>query len=83
MMRKTLAGPEDLAHLPSLLGRIFRLALTGTDSFDYAALQSMPRDAWDQSWRKCREQLGMHATPDASVDTADPVHRQQYVQSQK
>ena len=40
MLRKNLNSPSDLSKMPSLLGRIFRIAMYGRDDFDYAALAS-------------------------------------------
>lgn len=37
-MRKQLNGPDDLLTMPSLLGRLFRLASNGTDTFEYDLL---------------------------------------------
>ena len=38
MMRKNLNDPSDLNKMPSFLGRVFRIALYGTDDFDYSAI---------------------------------------------
>jgi len=38
MLRKNLNDPEDLKKMPSLLGRVFRLALWGRDDYPYTAL---------------------------------------------
>lgn len=82
MMRKALGGPADLARMPSLLGRIFRIALYGKDSFDYSALYSASVEAKNAAWKTCRDGLGMHAVPDKDVSNVDSgSSRQQYVHS--
>lgn len=73
MMRKNLGRPEDLANLPSLLGRIFRIALYGGDSFDYELLAGASAADKLAAWKRCRDSMGMHATYDP-----DDKSRQQY-----
>ena len=68
MIHKNLRGPEDLQKLPSLLDSIFRVALFGKDSFDYAGLLNHPTKQQRQNgttdlklhaWNGCRAHLGM------------------------
>ena len=76
MMRKQLGSPEDLDVMPSYLGRVFRLAYYGYDSFDYAKWIDVATDEErDSAWNKCRSQLGMHSVPDEDYDRE---HRQQF-----
>lgn len=75
MMRKTLNSPQDLEVMPSLLGRVLRIALYGHDSFDYEPLLRAPEEEKLSAWKKCRDAMGMHATYDA-----DDKSRQQYQQ---
>lgn len=82
MMRKALGGPADLARMPSLLGRIFRIALFGKDEFDYRPLYAASVEAKNAAWKSCRDGLGMHAVPDRDVSSVDSgSSRQQYVHS--
>lgn len=82
MMRKAMAGPSDLQRMPSLLGRIFRIALYGKDTFDYQQLISASLEAKNAAWKACRDRLGMHAVPDKDVSNVDSgSSRQQYVYS--
>lgn len=73
MLRKHLSGPEDLNKLPSLLGRIFRIALYGHDSFDYTPYVTGSNEAKQSAWKACKDHLGMHLTIDP-----DDKSRQQY-----
>ena len=76
-MRKTLGGPADLAKMPSLLGSVFRQAISGgEDAFDYSALERADDAAKEEAWASCRNQLGMHTPPDLGDRS-----RQQYVAS--
>ena len=65
MIYKNLRGPEDLQMLPSLLGSIFRMAIFGKDSYDYAGLLNTAKhgknhtDLKLQAWYDCRAHLGM------------------------
>lgn len=63
-MRKALNSPHDLQRMPSLLGRIFRIALYGADDYDYSSYASNSVDAKNKVWQTCRDHLGMHSTPD-------------------
>lgn len=76
MLRKNLNSAQDLDNLPSYLGSIFRLALHGRDDFDYKALIAAPKEAKRASWKRCRDAMGMHATPDP-----DDKARQQYTRT--
>lgn len=81
MMRKSLGSPDDLNRLPSLLGRIYRIALYGRDTYDYSHLISATTEERNQAWQQCREAMGMYSVPER--DTSDVDHgssRQQYVQ---
>mmetsp|Transcript_1484 Transcript_1484/g.2442 ORF Transcript_1484/g.2442 Transcript_1484/m.2442 type:complete len:437 (+) Transcript_1484:26-1336(+) len=80
MMRKALAHPDHLANMPSLLGRIFRIALYGKDAFDYSTYYNAEVSVKDTAWKTCRDSLGMHTTPDTSLDLSLPTHRQQYTE---
>lgn len=73
MLRKHLSGPDDLKKMPSLLGRIFRIALYGHDSFDYSPFVTGGNDVRQAVWKGCKEHLGMHLTVDP-----DDKSRQQY-----
>lgn len=75
MMRKYLSSPEDLEKMPSLLGRIFRIAIWGKDNYDYSRYYSMSNEEKSAVWDTCRNTLGMHATPDV-----DDKSRQQYTE---
>ena len=80
MMRKNLGSPEDLNKLPSLLGRIFRIALYGYDDFDYASLFHADANTKLSAWKACKEGMGMYAVPErdeSSID--DGSSRQQFV----
>ncbi len=71
-----LKSPEDLQMMPSLLGRIFRIALYGRDDFNYQQYleQSAAGDAVrNTAWKTCRDHLSMHATQDPN-----DKKRQQY-----
>ena len=82
MMRKALGGPADLQRMPSLLGRIFRIALYGRDTFDYQPLYSATVEAKNAAWKSCRDGLGMHAVPEKDMSSVDSgSSRQQYVYS--
>eukprot|EP01036_Dinobryon_divergens_P030196 gene30195-39399_t len=72
-MRKNLNSPSDLNKMPSLLGRIFRIAMYGRDDFDYASLASASNDEKLSSWKTCRNHLGMHATPDIDDILKSPM----------
>jgi hypothetical protein len=81
MMRKSLGSPDDLQRLPSLLGRIFRIALFGRDLFDYEALVAAPAESKLQAWKTCRENMGMYSVPERDSSELDSAStRQQYVQ---
>ncbi len=76
MMRKHLSSPEDLKKMPSLLGRIFRIALYGHDDFNYQHYleqSAAGNEVRNKAWKTCRDHLGMHVTPDP-----DDKSRQQY-----
>ncbi len=77
MMRKSLGSPDDLSVMPSYLGHLFRLVYFGYDNFDYDAYLSNSEDhsMRDAAWKKCRDHMGMHMTPDADNDR---IQRQQY-----
>ena len=80
MMRKALGSPDDLNKLPSLLGRIFRIAMYGKDSFDYTALYRATVAEKNAAWKVCRDGMGMHSGPDRDTSTVDDgSSRQQYV----
>jgi hypothetical protein len=74
MLRKQLGNPNDLQHLPSFLGHIFRIAYYGIDHYDYtnSTLLSSSEEKL-QMWQKCRNLLGMYNVPDK-----DDKSRQQY-----
>jgi len=77
MMRKTLGGPADLSKLPSLLGSVFRTAISGADTFDYEALATASDGVKEESWTACRNLLGMHTPfPDVGDKSSS---RQQYM----
>ncbi len=80
MMRKHLGSPDDLQKMPSLLGRIFRIALYGRDDFNYAQFFSgvATDETRNAAWKTCRDHLGMHSTPDP-----DDKNRQQYTSLRK
>lgn len=69
MLRKNLRNAEDLKKLPSYLGSLFRTAVHGEDSFDYAAAASATKAQKQASWKECRNFLGMHTTPDPDDKT--------------
>ena len=73
MLRKSLGGPQDLDKMPSILGRIFRIALYGVDDYDYTSLVTATDEVKLTAWKKCRDSFGMHATYDF-----DDTSRQQY-----
>ena len=73
MLRKALSDPKDLERMPSLLGRIFRIALTGKDTFDYARNLEASTDQKNVAFKACRDHFGMYLTPDP-----DATDRQQY-----
>lgn len=73
MLRKALGSPEDLNKMPSLLGRIFRIALYGYDTFDYSPFINGDSSMKQAAWKSCKDHLGMHFTPDIDDKT-----RQQY-----
>ncbi len=80
MMRKALGSPEDLHKLPSLLGRIFRIAMYGKDDFDYSVLYKSTASEKNGAWKVCRDGMGMHSGPEKDVSTVDDGStRQQYV----
>jgi hypothetical protein len=80
MMRKSLGSPQDLDKLPSLLGRIFRIALYGRDSFDYTTPYGASEETKLAAWKSCRDAMGMHSVPERDVSTVeDGSTRQQYV----
>lgn len=80
MMRKSLGSPADLDKLPSLLGRIFRIALYGRDNFDYQSLVAATPDTKLAAWKSCRDAMGMHSVPERDVSTPeDGSTRQQYI----
>jgi len=73
MMRKNLSDERDLSIMPSLLGRIFRIAVFGYDDFDYESVVKSDSKQKKTAWKACRDLLGMHSTPDK-----DDRSRQQY-----
>jgi hypothetical protein len=82
MIRRNLRGPEDLQLIPSLLGGLFRRAIsvTAEDTFDYASLVRASNDVKLAAWKKCRDHLGMYSNPDdRSAYVSGKSERQQYV----
>ncbi len=81
MMRKSLGSPDDLQRLPSLLGRILRIALYGWDNYDYEGLIAASAEAKLQAWKSCKEGMGMYSVPERDGSELDSAStRQQYVQ---
>jgi hypothetical protein len=87
MMRKTLGSPMDLENLPSLLGRIFRIALYGKDDYNYAQWtdehSGSSVEQKNAAWKRCRDSLGMYYAPEAEnpeeVAAGIGATRQQFV----
>jgi hypothetical protein len=78
MIRKNLKSPEDLDLMPSLLGGLFRAALTGEDSYDYKSQAESSNQQKIETWNKCRAAFGMTSNPEDKGPYVDWDARQQY-----
>ncbi len=93
MMRDTLKSPEDLQKMPSLLGRIFRIALYGHDDFNYQ--QYLKRsiaghEVRNSAWATCTKLLGLHqalqvpaSSPDLTKNQIVQPHQRQHYAMEK